>query len=75
MEKENNENLAALPGESRVFKAIDIAGKTTNGYQVTQAQATQTLNSHTRWPESIALKVGAQVMLVHVSRSSETPLT
>lgn len=73
MEKVNNDNLAALPGESHTFKAIDIAGKNSNGYDVTEEQATRTLNNSTRWPEEVTLKVGAQVMLVHVSFAMRYP--
>jgi hypothetical protein len=63
----NDTRLAALDAPLQQYISSDVAGINSNGYKLTQNQATEVLNRNTIWPQELSVKVGAMVMLVTVS--------
>lgn len=59
--------LKSLSGDSVYFHAEDYPGLNAKKEEITRQQATDLLNTNTLWQESLALKIGAQVMCVTVS--------
>lgn len=66
----NNDRLAALDAPLQQYLSSDIPGTNSNGYSLTQNQASEVLDRNTIWPRELSVKVGAMVMLVTVSQLS-----
>ncbi|WWC65515.1 uncharacterized protein I303_108133 [Kwoniella dejecticola CBS 10117] len=60
----NDKRLEALDSPSQEYVAYDVPGITSQGYALDSIRATDSLNRNTIWPQKLALKVGALVMLV-----------
>lgn len=63
VDRANLSRLRQLPGECFSYEAADSAGVDANGVRVTQVQMDRILKRFVA-PQSIQLKVGAQVMLI-----------
>lgn len=65
VDRENMKNLSAIKSKAERYEAVDRAHDTQGSRrQLTNHDATELLNKNSRWPQSLPLKVDAQVMLV-----------
>ncbi|BEJ16842.1 hypothetical protein CspHIS471_0602430 [Cutaneotrichosporon sp. HIS471] len=64
VDRENMKNLDAIKSKLERYEAVDRAHETQGGRKRPQHEATDLLNDRSRWPQSLPLKIDAQVMLV-----------